>query len=464
MRHSVFRAGFRAAIAGLIVGGCSGDDSSGAGTATPADAGNADVSTQADAEDDVSAQAEAGRDAEGTDAPGDGDVGPDVQPEASADAGCTDPCPAPGGGVTWGCQKRFMYGLNYAWHHFAGDFGGIGAWGQSGVAAQPQVHLQHLAEMRDHGAGVVRWWVFPDFRGDGIAFDAGDVPTGLGATTIDDVKAALELADQADVYLMLCLFSFDGFRPAEEVAGIWTPGLTPIVTNPAHRQALLEQVVRPFAAAVEASPYRHRMIAWDVVNEPEWAMTGPSPYGDAAYEAGTGIDPVDHATMEGFVSDVIGVIREESSALVTVGAAAWKWAHAWTGVDLDFYQFHMYAWINQYWPYTDPPQVYGLDAKPIVMGEFPLGDLTPTDSYTDVVSSWYANGYAGALGWQYNEAESPALDEIKAFSDAHPCETRYTAGAGAGRKRVVTPPSVAAAKAAPGRLCRVVDGHAICRK
>jgi hypothetical protein len=261
---------------------------------------------------------------------------------------------------------------------------------------------------------------------------------------------------------MLCLFSFDGFRPSEEVAGIWTPGLQPIVVDAAKRQALLEQVVRPIAAAVEASPYRHRMIGWDVINEPEWAMSGPSPYGDDAYDPGSGIDPVDHPTMEGFVGDVIGVLRQESSALVTVGAAAFKWAHAWTGVDLDFYQFHMYAWINAFWPYTDPPSVYGLDAKPIVMGEFPMGDLTPSIGYADVVSSWYANGFAGAMSWQYNEATVSGLSEVKAFADAHVCETRYTTGPGAGRKLVTDGDSTPLQPGGFGRLCRVVNGRALC--
>jgi len=444
----------------LLLANCSDEALSGSRAATLGDAGDQDVQAPTDAMQDVTSEPDAT-------VPDAGEPDANVQPDTGVDseapdAGCTDPCPAPAGGVTWGCQKRFMYGVNYAWHHFAGDFGGISAWGQAGVAAESQTHLLQLADMHDHGANVVRWWVFPDFRGDGVAFDGADAPTGLGATTTEDVQAALALADQADVYLMLCLFSFDGFRPSEDVAGIWTPGLRPIVVDPSHRQALLDQVVRPIAAAVEASPHRHRMIAWDVINEPEWAMNGASPYGDEAYDPGDGIEPVDHATMESFVSDVIGVLRQESSALVTVGAAAWKWAHAWTGVDVDFYQFHMYAWINDYWPYTDPPDVYGLDAKPIVMGEFPMGDLTPSDSYANVVSSWYASGFAGALSWQYNEASTAGMDAVRAFADVHPCETRYKSGVGAGRKRFVAPVVHPVGPLHPGRLCRVVDGRALC--
>lgn len=386
----------------------------------------------------------------------------DAPQETSPEAGCTDPCPF-GAGLTWGCQQRFMYGVNYAWHNFAGDFGGIGAWSQPGISAIASTHAEQLQDMHDHGASVVRWWVFPDFRGDGIVFDASDVPTGLGPTTLSDVQTALALADQADMYLMLCLFSFDGFRPSEDVSGIWTPGLRPIVVEPSQREALLENVVRPFAAAVQASPFRHRMIAWDVINEPEWAMTGASPYGDQDYDPGAGLEPVTHSVMESFVSDVIGVLRQESDALVTVGSAARKWAHAWSQVDIDFYQFHMYPSINDYWPYTDPPSAFGLDGKPIVMGEFPMGELTSSDSYSDVVTSWYDNGFAGALSWQYNEASAEGLNAVLAFANQHPCETRYSfAPTGNRMRRSASHPAVRGI--APGRLCRYADGKMNCHR
>ena len=42
--------------------------------------------------------------------------------------------PAPSGGVTVGCDKRFLYGVNYAWKNWVADFGGVTAWGQTGVS------------------------------------------------------------------------------------------------------------------------------------------------------------------------------------------------------------------------------------------------------------------------------------------------------------------------------------------
>lgn len=388
---------------------------------------------------------------------------------AGSDGGqCVDLCPAPNGGVVWQCQKRFMYGMNYAWNVFAGDFGGISAWGQAGVAADAATHATKLADMRAHDANVIRWWVFPDFRGDGIAFDSNDVPTGLGGTALADVDKALELANQAGVYLMLTLFSFDAFRPSANNSGIWTPGLAPIVRNTTSRTALLENVVRPFARAAASSANARNLIAWDVINEPEWAMTGPSPYGDPSYEPTAGLDALTQDEMQSFIGDVIAVLRAESRALVTVGGAAVKWGHAWTHSDLDFYQLHMYAWINTYWPYTDGPSTYGLTDKPVVMGEFPMGDLTQGVSYSDVVNAWWQNGYAGALSWQYIEATPTGLDAVKAFGDAHTCETQY------GPMRTASYVSQAEPSGSSGlltaqtsitpslRVCRIVNGRPTC--
>src|SRR5262249_11424000 len=112
---------------------------------------------------------------------------------AAGGGACSDSCPR-SGGVPRACQLRFVYGVNYAWHSFAGDFGGIPAWNQHGVSAEPAVATE-LATMAQSGVNVVRWWLWPDFRGDGVVFDGSDTPTGLGGTARADVERALELAD-----------------------------------------------------------------------------------------------------------------------------------------------------------------------------------------------------------------------------------------------------------------------------
>lgn len=356
------------------------------------------------------------------------------------DAGrCVDSCPAPGGGVTLGCQKRFVYGVSYPWRNFAGDFGGVSQWGIQGVSKAPSGYAADLADMHKQGANVIRWWLFPDFRGDGVTFDAMNVPTGVTATALADFAKALELADQAGLFLMPTLFSFDNFRPTQMSQGVLIRGTTPIALDPGARKALVLNVVRPLVKAAQQSPYARRIFAWEAINEPEWAVVGPSLHGgDQAFDPAMGLSAVTHAQMETFIKDVIGGIRAETGAMVSVGGAAPKWAHAWSTLGLDFYQWHYYDWINPYWPYTDGPAKYGL-GKPVVVGEMPMDQLSG-QSFANVVRTFWQNGYSGALGWSYSDAKA-AVSNLQAFSGQHPCETHYdlTAQAQLGQRSEIAP-------------------------
>jgi hypothetical protein len=328
--------------------------------------------------------------------------------------------------VMWQCKKRFMYGVNYAWHHFGGDFGGISTWNQAGVAATPAVDTE-LADMKAQGVNVVRWWIFPDFRSDGVRFDGNDTPLGLGGTFLADLNKALELAEKYDLYLMLDIFSFDAFRPTTTSYGVTIRGLNPMILDGAKRLALLEQVIRPMARAVEASPYKKRMIAWDLINEPEWAMTGSDRYGDPSFNCNSGLQCISHDQMESFLKDVVTVLRAESRALITVGGAAIKWPKAWSGLGLDFYQFHTYDWVNQWYPYTKSPAEYGIVDKPVVMGEFPMTGLSGV-SVSSLLSSYLSNGYGGGLGWavtdgQFNWQGTKSI--LRDFASQHACVLRY---------------------------------------
>ncbi len=163
-----------------------------------------------------------------------------------------------------------MFGMNYAWHNFAGDFGGIAGWGKRGVTAgrtrtrEPRRHPCSRGERR----AVVGAAGAP---GRERRLRHEREPDRLGGTTRRDDPEGARAAKQADVNLIFFLFSFDNFHP--------TPGrhrredrrYHPHIVNDAERRAkLIDKVVKPLAKAVEQSPYRRRMIAWDVINEPSW--------------------------------------------------------------------------------------------------------------------------------------------------------------------------------------------------
>ena len=143
------------------------------------------------------------------------------------------------------------------------------------------------------------------------------------------------------------------------------------------------------------------------------------------------------AQAEIFVKDVVTALHGASSAPVTVGSAAVKWAKAWSQVGLDFYDFHWYGWVDQYYPHTKTPAYYNVDDKPVVVGEFPLNPASDTTgpsfggiSYGKLVDDFLAAGYAGTQGWAFSDTSasfswSSAKSNVKAWADAHTCYTHY---------------------------------------
>ena len=312
-------------------------------------------------------------------------------------------------------KEQFSYGINYAWKNYSGDFGGIAGWGKRGVAADPEAYRAELQDMASNGIKVVRWWVWPEFWTDAISFAADGTPNPLGQTAIDDGLKALELADEAGLRLMLCLFSFDGFRPSRESYGIKMTGYRDIVIDNDKRAALMENIVSPFARALQASPHIGSLHSWDIINEPEWAITGANKYGGTLggdnFEPDHELEPITHDQMEDFIADTIKALRAETPDIpISVGGAALKWISAWSKLDVDFYQTHIYNWVDDYWPYSKSPADYGLDDKPLIMGEYPVEGLDSATHKT-MLESWYENGYAGALGWDYRITHSPGLSD-----------------------------------------------------
>jgi hypothetical protein len=355
-----------------------------------------------------------------------GDVGGAGGGAPVVGGGC-DPSCAARNGVVIGCERRFMYGVNYAWSRFSGDFGG----GTRGVTGNRTNVQNQLADMHANGVDSVRWWIWPNLNASNVLLDADGTPTGIGSTVVADVNSALSLAAQIGVHIQFTLFSFDNFKP--DTATL--KSIRPIVVDPTKRAALMTLAVAPLIRAVTSSPDATACVGWDVINEPEWAISGSNGYGDPPYTPQTNLQTVTHAEMEAFVAATIAAIRAESSLPITVGSAAAKWPKAWSHLDIDYYTIHIYDWINRGgWSYLRSPADLGLSGKPVVMGEFPLNGLTGPSGvaneigYDTLVSSWFDNGYAGAMGWSvtdsnFNWAGNKA--NVKTFADAAGCPAKY---------------------------------------
>jgi hypothetical protein len=356
-----------------------------------------------------------------------------------------DTCPAPKGGVTVNCKKRFMYGVNFAWStdadaNFGTDFGGFATWNKKGVAASKAARTADMTDMKNNGVDVIRWWMFPSLGAtDAVKLDSNRSPTGIGGTVVEDVNAALEIAASLDLHIKLTLFSFDNFYSDYTTGAVTHYCIRPIIVDDAKRAALIANVVVPIAKAVQSSPNRDRMVAWDAINEPEWVITGTDGYGDQPFDpqASGSAGPFSNVTfteMKTFVKDVVTALHANSSAPVTVGGAAVKWAKAWSEVGLDFYDFHWYGWVDQYFPHTKTPADYKVDDKQVVVGEFPLVPGTSGAfggiSYGKLIDDFLAAGYAGAQGWAFSETSgtyswADSKPNVKSWADANKCYTHY---------------------------------------
>lgn len=293
--------------------------------------------------------------------------------------------------------------MNYAWSAdgYAADFGGIAAWGRPGVAARAELHTANLRALRSEGT-TVRWWILPELYGDALTWDAAGLPSGVGGTATADIEAALACAERAQVNLLLCWLSFDGFRPARTIGAgagaVRARSLAPIARAAKARTALVENVVRPLARAAARSPYAHRLLGWDVINEPEWALTPKCRYGGPRFTPSPEVDAISHVEMEALIADVAVGLRQESNAPICVGSASLKWARAWRRLPLDFHQTHVWDWSEESFPYRGGPRAYGLGDRPVLVGELPRRGLK-NEPYVVTLERLQRLGYAGALGW-----------------------------------------------------------------
>jgi len=154
--------------------------------------------------------------------------------------------------------------------------------------------------------------------------------------------------------------------------------------------------------------------------------TGSAPSGQD-FDPNPELTAVSLADMTALITESIEALREQTpDALVSVGWAAAKWSWAFADLDVDFHQPHIYAWVNDYWPYTATPAELGYAGKPVVMGEYFLTQMPfeTSDTFGQILSSWWDHGYAGAWSWQYIEQQNN-LGLIAAFADEKGCPAGF---------------------------------------
>lgn len=343
-------------------------------------------------------------------------------------------CEAPNG-VRFHGRSRYVHGTNYAWRNFGADFGGIAPWGFKSVSQDPTPFDRDLAAMAKAGASVIRWWIFPDMRTDGVMKDASGQPSGVSATVLADIDTALELAQKHDLYVMFVFTSFDAFKPTFQNGDVRSPSISPIVRDGAKLDRFVTNVFAPLLKRTSENRYAHRVFAWDLLNEPEWAVSNLSqPNMCKAREGAT--DCVTYGQMHWFLTRLsaeankwVSALPKEKKPLVTVGAVRPSTHRNWEAVPQDFYQYHFYQ------PdYDDGRMSLPRLDKSSIIGEFPSWGLDraqtrPALDASGITQEIRKQGFHGGLGWTYTKddhANWPALAKaIRSFADEQGCKAKY---------------------------------------
>jgi hypothetical protein len=270
----------------------------------------------------------------------------------------------------------FLTGANLPWVHYGIDFG-ANAWRPDGGVARAEERAQLetiFAMLAASGVHYVRWFLFCDGRA-GITFSPRGGPLGLDDFVFRDIDAALEIAGRHDIRIMFVLLDFLWCDPASTARGVQMGGRADVFADAARRDALLDSVLRPVLERYADEP---TILAWDVINEPEWIKT------------------VEPAALHTWLADTVALIHSATSHPATIGSAGVRWRDRYVDLNLDFYQVHWYDSLKQQPPLHTAVAELGFD-RPVLLGEFPTRGSKRTRE--EIVAAARTAGYSGAFYW-----------------------------------------------------------------
>ncbi len=270
----------------------------------------------------------------------------------------------------FGGADQFVVGANLPWVGYGTDIGASAWFPDGGLSAQPAALArleQTLATLEHDGISIVRTFLLCDARS-GVRFDDAGVPAGLDDYVFADIDALVTAARRHNIRLMPVLLDFHLCKRRRIANGVQMGGRSQVVTDPDGAAALIDLVLRPI---VERYRDDETVMAWDVMNEPEWCPGS-----------------------EELLRQAVACVRESASQPVTIGCASTAGLDLVRPLGLDFYQVHWYEKFG--WTALERPvSELDLNDRPVILGEFP----GRSPNVAGILESAKRAGYAGALVW-----------------------------------------------------------------
>jgi len=298
----------------------------------------------------------------------------------------------------------FVVGVNLPWIGYGTDVGASRWFPEGGISCRPEA-LERLdrtlAAIAADGVTVVRLFLLCDLRS-GVVFENDGVPQALDHSVFADIDAITAAARRHQIGLMPVMLDFHVCGEPAIVNGVQTGGRSHLLVRPDASAAFMDRVVRPIVERYGTDP---AVVAWDVMNEPEWCLKRRFSRTGVTFDV-----------LRRFLGETVECVRRFARQPVTVGSAGTWRLDLVTPIGLDFYQIHWYERFG--WSaLARPVAELGLHDRPVVLGEF-AGRAVRLD---EVLAAAKRAGYAGAFVWSAlaEDSESAYPPDLGAWIRAH---------------------------------------------